>query len=59
MSSGGVVIQFPRRRSPAARLRARITDVLGEVVTFERALARLAWSVTLVGVIIGFALQSI
>ena len=34
-------------------------QVLGEFVAFERAHARLAWSVTLVGLVLGLALKSL
>jgi len=59
MSSRSIVILYPRRQSLSARLRASLSEVLDEVVTFERTHARLAWGVTLVGVVIGLALQSL
>jgi len=54
-----VVILFPRRQSFGARLRANLAEVVSEVVTFERTHARLAWSVTAVGLVVGLALQSL
>jgi len=62
MSSGGVVILFPRFPRPqalGARFRASVVEVLSEVVRLERMQARLAWSATLVGLVCGLALQSL
>jgi hypothetical protein len=59
MSSHSVVVLFPRKRSVAARFKAGASEVIGEVIAFERTHARLAWCVTLVGVVIGLALQSL
>lgn len=63
MASRGVIVLFPRKlpekRSLGARLRTSIADVVADVVTFERTHARLAWSVTAIGLVIGLALQSL
>ncbi|HWP09997.1 MAG TPA: hypothetical protein VNN72_29845 [Polyangiaceae bacterium] len=62
MSSRGVVVLFPRiarKQSLGARVQAGLADVLTEVLAFERTHARLAWSVTAVGLVIGLALQSL
>jgi len=59
MSSRGVVVLFPRKKSASERLWAGFAEVLTEVLDFERTHARLAWSVTAVGLVIGLALQSL
>ncbi|HEV8547759.1 MAG TPA: hypothetical protein VGQ57_02005 [Polyangiaceae bacterium] len=59
MSSHGVIVPFPRRRSVGRRWRDEARQVLGEFVAFERTHARLAWSVTLVGLAIGLALKNL
>jgi len=59
MPSRGVVVLFPRKQSRGARLKAGLAELVNEVLTFERTHARLAWSVTAVGLVIGIALQSL
>jgi hypothetical protein len=59
MSSRGVVVLFPRKQSLGARVQTVVAEVLTEVLAFERTHARLAWSVTAVGLAIGLVLQSL
>ena len=59
MSSHSVIVLFPRRRSMGERALEQARQVFGEFVDFERTHARLAWSVTLVGLVIGLALKTL
>jgi hypothetical protein len=59
MSSRGVVVLFPRKRSLGARPLTGLAEIFTEVLAFERTHARLAWGVTAVGLAIGLVLQSL
>jgi hypothetical protein len=59
MATRSGIVLFPRKQSLGASLRASLAEVISEVLTFERSHARLAWSVTAVGLVVGLALQSL
>ena len=59
MATHSLILLRPRERSFTARLADSVRDTVAEVVEFERNHARLAWCTTLVGVVIGLALQAL
>jgi len=59
MAMHSVIVLRPQRRLVTRGFRAGLREVFEEVRTFEREHARLAWSVTLGGFVLGLALRSL